>query len=105
MRACCVKHSGRLYSPTPKRRSTESCRRSKPMSSASPNSILTAGKYDDYLAGKAKLTEQEARGLALFNDPAKGNCAHWHISAPGRDGTPPQFTDYGLAALGVPRNM
>jgi cytochrome c peroxidase len=26
------------------------------------------------------------------------------ISARGRDGTPPQFTDYGLAALGVPRN-
>jgi cytochrome c peroxidase len=64
-----------------------------------------SSKYDDYLAGKAKLTEQEARGLALFNDPAKGNCAHCHISAPGRDGTPPQFTDYGLAALGVPRNM
>jgi cytochrome c peroxidase len=46
----------------------------------------------------------ETRGLALFNDPAKGNCAHCHISARGADGTPPQFTDYGLAALGVPRN-
>jgi cytochrome c peroxidase len=61
-------------------------------------------KYDAYLAGKARLTESEARGLALFNDPAKGNCAHCHISARGADGTPPQFTDYGLAALGVPRN-
>ena len=64
-----------------------------------------SSKYDHYLAGNVKLTAQEARGLALFNDPAKGNCAHCHISAPGRDGTPPQFTDYGLAALGVPRNM
>ncbi len=63
-----------------------------------------SSKYDAYLAGKAKLTETEARGLALFNDPAKGNCAHCHISARGADGTPPQFTDYGLAALGVPRN-
>jgi cytochrome c peroxidase len=63
-----------------------------------------SSKYDAYLAGKAKLTEPEARGLALFNDPAKGNCAHCHISARGADGTPPQFTDYGLAALGVPRN-
>ena len=63
-----------------------------------------SSKYDEYLAGRAKLTEQEARGLALFNDPARGNCAHCHFSAPGRDGTPPQFTDYGLAALGVPRN-
>jgi cytochrome c peroxidase len=63
-----------------------------------------SSKYDSYLAGKAKLTDQETRGLGLFNDPAKGNCAHCHISAPGRNGTPPQFTDYGLAALGVPRN-
>jgi cytochrome c peroxidase len=63
-----------------------------------------SSKYDAYLAGKAKLTETEARGLALFNDPAKGNCAHCHISARGWDGTPPQFTDYGLAALGAPRN-
>jgi cytochrome c peroxidase len=63
-----------------------------------------SSKYDDYLAGKANLTAQEARGLAVFNDPAKGNCAHCHISARGKDGTPPQFTDYGLAALGVPRN-
>jgi cytochrome c peroxidase len=61
-------------------------------------------KYDAYLSGSVKLTESETRGLELFNDPAKGNCAHCHISARGTDGTPPQFTDYGLAALGVPRN-
>jgi cytochrome c peroxidase len=64
-----------------------------------------SSKYDAWLAGKATLTAAEARGLALFDDPAKGNCAHCHISARGADGTPPQFTDYGLAALGVPRNM
>jgi cytochrome c peroxidase len=63
-----------------------------------------SSKYDEYLAGKVKLTTEEARGLALFNDPAKGNCAHCHISAPGMDGTPPVFTDHGLAALGAPRN-
>lgn len=63
-----------------------------------------SSKYDAYLAGKAHLSPQEARGLALFNDPAKGNCAHCHISAPGGDGTPPQFTDYGFVAVGVPRN-
>lgn len=61
-------------------------------------------KYDAYLAGKAALTAPEARGLALFEDPAKGNCAHCHISRRGKDGTPPQFTDYGLIALAVPRN-
>jgi cytochrome c peroxidase len=61
-------------------------------------------KYDAFLAGKATLTPQEARGLKLFNDAEKGNCASCHISRRGKDGTPPQFTDYGLIALGVPRN-
>jgi cytochrome c peroxidase len=61
-------------------------------------------KYDAFLAGKATLTSQEARGLELFNDAKKGNCASCHISRRGKDGTPPQFTDYGLIALGVPRN-
>jgi cytochrome c peroxidase len=63
-----------------------------------------SSKYDAYLAGRATLTPQEARGLALFNDPAKGNCGNCHRSEPGNDGTPPQFTDYGLIAIGVPRN-
>jgi cytochrome c peroxidase len=63
-----------------------------------------SSKYDAYLAGNATLTDEEARGLSAFNDPAKGNCAHCHLSARGKDGTPPQFTDYGLIALGVPRN-
>jgi len=63
-----------------------------------------SSKYDAYLAGRAKLTPQEAHGLELFNDPAKGNCASCHRSERDNDGTPPQFTDYGLIALGVPRN-
>ncbi|HEY1983065.1 MAG TPA: cytochrome c peroxidase [Xanthobacteraceae bacterium] len=63
-----------------------------------------SSKYDAYLAGRAQLTAQEARGLAAFSDPAKGNCGNCHRSAPGKDGTPPQFTDYGLIALGVPRS-
>ena len=64
-----------------------------------------SSKYDAYLAGKAELTAEERRGLSLFEDPAKGNCARCHLSAPGKDGTPPQFTDYGLVAIGVPRNI
>ena len=64
-----------------------------------------SSKYDSYLARQATLTPQEARGLALFNDPAKGNCAHCHPSARANDGMPPQFTDYGFVALGVPRNQ
>ncbi|MBI1203763.1 MAG: c-type cytochrome [Rhodopseudomonas sp.] len=61
-------------------------------------------KYDFYLAGRTKLTPQEARGLALFNDPDKGNCGNCHRSEPADDGTPPQFTDFGMIAIGVPRN-
>ncbi len=63
-----------------------------------------SSRYDAYLAGTAELTSAELRGLAAFDDPDRGNCAHCHPSARGLDGTPPQFTDYGHAALGVPRN-
>ena len=63
-----------------------------------------SSKYDAYLAGKARLSPQEARGLALFNDPAKGNCNSCHRSERSSNATPPQFTDYGLIAIGVPRN-
>ena len=61
-------------------------------------------KYDAYLAGKALLTEQESRGLALFEDPEKGNCAACHPSRPGADGSPPLFTDFTYDNVGLPRN-
>jgi len=62
-------------------------------------------KYDWYLAGQARLSAQEMRGLKLFDDPAKGNCAACHIDKPSRDGIfPAAFTDYQFEALGVPRN-
>ena len=63
-----------------------------------------SSKYDAYLAGKASLSPAEARGLALFEDPDKGNCASCHLSQRSNNGTPPEFTDYGLIAIGVPRN-
>jgi cytochrome c peroxidase len=61
-------------------------------------------KFDAWLAGEAELTPAEARGLELFEDPEKGNCSACHFSTPGNEGTPPQFTDYGMIALGLPRN-
>ncbi|WP_179404690.1 cytochrome-c peroxidase [Burkholderia guangdongensis] len=61
-------------------------------------------KYDAYLAGRATLTPAEQRGLKLFDDERKGNCASCHISRRALDGTPPQFSDFGLIAIGVPRN-
>lgn len=61
-------------------------------------------KYDAFLTGKAQLTLQELRGLALYNNPQKGNCAGCHPSRKGSDGTLPVFTDFTYDNLGVPRN-
>lgn len=64
-----------------------------------------SSRYDALLRGDARsLTAQELRGLALFNDPAKGNCASCHLSAIKPDGSFPLFTDFGHVAIGVPRN-
>lgn len=63
-----------------------------------------SSKYDEYLRGTVSLTDQEARGLALFNDPEKGNCASCHPSAKAEDGSFPLFTDFTYDNLGVPRN-
>lgn len=62
-----------------------------------------SSKYDAYLRGTAQLSAAELRGLKLFNDPQKGNCARCHPSTK-RHGAWPQFTDFGYAAIGVPRN-
>ncbi len=61
-------------------------------------------KYDYFLEGEAQLTPAEARGLKLFGDEKKGNCAACHLDQPGADGAPPVFTDYEYEALGAPRN-
>ncbi len=61
-------------------------------------------KYDDWLAGKARLSPAEQRGYTLFNDPHGANCAGCHLDRPTADGLPPLFTDHQYEALGVPRN-
>lgn len=63
-----------------------------------------SAKYDAYLAGKVQLTAAEMRGLKLFNDEKKGNCAACHPSAKREDGRPPLFTDFTYDSLGLPRN-
>lgn len=63
-----------------------------------------SSKYDEFLRGNTSLTSQELRGLALFNSPAKGNCAACHPSAKASDGSQPLFTDFTYDNLGVPRN-
>lgn len=70
----------------------------------SPDYLLFNSKFDQFLDGQATLTAQETRGLALFNDPNRGNCASCHTSQVGGDRSRPLFTTFGYAALGLPRN-
>jgi cytochrome c peroxidase len=60
-------------------------------------------KYDAWLRNQVTLSAAEARGLAIFNDATKGNCARCHLSGV-REGAFPQFTDFGYSAIGAPRN-
>lgn len=69
-----------------------------------PDYLLFNSKFDRYLDGTETLTLQEARGLRLFNDPNKGNCASCHSSQTGTQGERPLFTNFSYAALGLPRN-
>ena len=60
-------------------------------------------RYDRWLAGRATLAPAELRGLALFRDPARGNCDTCHPSRRSSSGRAPLFTDAGFIALAAPR--
>ncbi|QXP87577.1 cytochrome-c peroxidase [Methylococcus capsulatus] len=62
-----------------------------------------SSKYDAYLRGRAVLTKQEKKGMALFEGKAK--CANCH-STRGMSyaGKFPLFTDFTYVNTGVPRN-
>ena len=68
----------------------------------SPAAQPFSSRYDRYLAGKARFSEQERRGLALF--AVKGKCASCHPHQRGPKGEPPLFTDFAYDNIGVPRN-
>ena len=63
-------------------------------------------KYDYFLAGMATLSDQEAKGLALFEGKAGCNACHPSAAQDNGDGTftPPLFTDFTYDNLGVPVN-
>lgn len=62
-------------------------------------------RFDDLLRGRPALTALELRGLAVFRDPDKGNCASCHsVSVTSSNPARSLFTDFGYEALGVPRN-
>lgn len=61
-------------------------------------------KFDAVQDGRATFTPQEQRGLDLFNDPQRGNCASCHDSRPAPGLNRALFTNFSYHALGVPRN-
>lgn len=61
-----------------------------------------SSKYDAYLAGTAVLSEQEMRGLQLFE--GKGRCNHCHTTTPDPTHGKVLFSNYGYYNLGIPRN-
>jgi cytochrome c peroxidase len=66
-----------------------------------------SSKFDlhERKAPGAAFTPAEERGLQVFVDPKKGNCAGCHFNGPGfLDGSSGMFTDYSFEAIGVPRN-
>jgi cytochrome c peroxidase len=63
-------------------------------------------KFDKVLHGISTFTEQEKRGLELFKDEKKGNCAACH-PVPEKNSTPAEslFTDFSYDNLGTPKNQ
>jgi len=61
-----------------------------------------SSKYDYWLRKKVGLSNEEMRGLKLFE--GKGKCAECHPSRRGTKGAPPLFTDFTYDNLGIPKN-
>jgi len=61
-------------------------------------------RFDQYVRGAQSLSAEELKGLRLFADPNKGNCAACHPLTTGPQGAGPDLTDHSYHALGVPRN-
>ena len=59
-------------------------------------------KYDYYLKGDVKLTDEELKGLELFNGKAKCALCHLNNYVPGE--SLPLFTDFRFENLGIPKN-
>lgn len=62
-------------------------------------------KFDRYLRGKAALTHAEQRGLSLFKNKKKGNCAACHpVPVLYESKTKSLFTNFTYHNLGTPKN-
>jgi len=64
-----------------------------------------SSKYDAMVRGELSFNRAESRGMALFMDPNKGNCASCHLMDPtSRQPSDSIFTEFTFYATGVPRN-
>ncbi|MBS0379768.1 MAG: diacylglycerol kinase [Proteobacteria bacterium] len=70
----------------------------------SPQFAPFTSKFDAWLAGQTTLTDAESRGMALFNNPAKGNCTACHPSQRQGYADHALFTDFTYDNIGIPRN-
>jgi cytochrome c peroxidase len=61
-------------------------------------------RFDYYVDGRVQLTDRELNGLALFNNPGKGNCTSCHPSVHQGFSSRALFTDFSFDNIGVPRN-
>ena len=62
-----------------------------------------SSKYDHVVTGRARFTDDEQRGLDLFLDPEKGNCAACHVADPASSNLADSlFTDFTYDNLAVP---
>jgi cytochrome c peroxidase len=71
------------------------------MAGGGGNAQNNPGRWEHYRG--LGLTDDELKGLALFNAPNRGNCASCHSLAAGPDSYP-LFTDFSYHNLGIPKN-
>ncbi len=65
-----------------------------------------SSKFDLYAGNKigGDMTPAEKRGMQVFTDANRGNCASCHFQGAGLNGSSALFTDFSYEAIGVPRN-
>ncbi len=64
-----------------------------------------SSKFDAMVQGKATFTPAESRGMVLFQDPNRANCAGCHtMNATSGKPQDSLFSDFSYYATGIPRN-
>jgi cytochrome c peroxidase len=61
-------------------------------------------KFDFFILGKVKLTEQEFRGWKLFQDTTKSKCSICHLVTKSEFTNSIVFTDFSYENIGIPKH-